>query len=279
MSFTVPNAVAFGVSIASLEQAEPDSLDFTLLGDRRNRVISGGAVTATASAPSAYIDVTVASCEVLIGTNYGSIASSTLTIAAPPATGSRFDLVCARMDGSLSLTVVTGTESATNPVYPVLPGNHLPLHAVFVRSGLNSVNTERLVVDKRIFAGPSISRRGTLDPTGGVAGDLYLKVGGLSGGRSSLWLNNGTNWENLGAFTVVQTTANTANTLILRDGSGNFSAGTITANLIGNVTGVASQTPWTGITGRPEVGNVFIRYDEPDPLEGVNGDVWIKVTA
>lgn len=32
-------------------------------------------------------------------------------------------------------------------------------------------------------------------------------------------------------------TANTANTLVLRDGSGNFSAGTITANLTGNVTG------------------------------------------
>ena len=32
-------------------------------------------------------------------------------------------------------------------------------------------------------------------------------------------------------------TANTANTLVLRDSSGNFSAGTITANLTGNVTG------------------------------------------
>jgi hypothetical protein len=31
--------------------------------------------------------------------------------------------------------------------------------------------------------------------------------------------------------------ANTANTLVLRDGSGNFAAGTITANLTGNVTG------------------------------------------
>jgi hypothetical protein len=33
------------------------------------------------------------------------------------------------------------------------------------------------------------------------------------------------------------TTANTPNTIVLRDGSGNFSAGTITANLTGNVTG------------------------------------------
>lgn len=36
--------------------------------------------------------------------------------------------------------------------------------------------------------------------------------------------------------------ANTPNTLVLRDGSGNFSAGTITANLTGNVTGNVTGT-------------------------------------
>jgi hypothetical protein len=36
--------------------------------------------------------------------------------------------------------------------------------------------------------------------------------------------------------------ANTANTLVLRDGSGNFAAGTITANLTGNVTGNVAGT-------------------------------------
>ncbi len=35
---------------------------------------------------------------------------------------------------------------------------------------------------------------------------------------------------------------NTANTLVLRDGSGNFAAGTITANLTGNVTGTLTGT-------------------------------------
>jgi hypothetical protein len=37
-------------------------------------------------------------------------------------------------------------------------------------------------------------------------------------------------------------TANTANTLVLRDASGNFTAGTITANLTGNVTGTLTGT-------------------------------------
>ena len=50
---------------------------------------------------------------------------------------------------------------------------------------------------------------------------------GLSGGGSS------------GAVTITSnaTSANTANTIVARDGSGNFSAGTITGNLIGDVTG------------------------------------------
>ena len=47
--------------------------------------------------------------------------------------------------------------------------------------------------------------------------------------------------------------------IVVRDASGNFSAGTVTAYLIGNVTGnitgnaagTAAAVPWTGITGKP----------------------------
>ena len=41
-------------------------------------------------------------------------------------------------------------------------------------------------------------------------------------------------------FTTDATSSNTASTLVARNASGNFAAGTITANLIGNVTGAAS---------------------------------------
>ncbi len=49
------------------------------------------------------------------------------------------------------------------------------------------------------------------------------------------------------------TNANTANTIVKRDGSGNFSAGTITANLVGNASTAttASAVAWTNVTGRP----------------------------
>jgi len=39
--FIVPNANQFGVSIQSLDQAEPDSLDFEIVGNNRYAVLSG----------------------------------------------------------------------------------------------------------------------------------------------------------------------------------------------------------------------------------------------
>lgn len=56
------------------------------------------------------------------------------------------------------------------------------------------------------------------------------------------------------------TDANTASTIVSRDASGNFAAGTITAALIGNVTGnadtattagSAASVPWSGVTSTP----------------------------
>ena len=46
------------------------------------------------------------------------------------------------------------------------------------------------------------------------------------------------------------TSANTASAIVKRDGSGNFSAGTITASLSGNATS-ASTVAWSGVTGIP----------------------------
>jgi len=70
--------------------------------------------------------------------------------------------------------------------------------------------------------------------------------------------------------------ANTANTLVLRDGSGNFAAGTITATLTGNVTGnvtgnlngtVGAGTPNTGaFTTLSSTGNTTIGDASGDTL-------------
>ncbi len=53
-------------------------------------------------------------------------------------------------------------------------------------------------------------------------------------GRRLFVMTNGTNFS---FITAPATSVNTPNTLVERDGSGNFAAGTITASLTGNVTG------------------------------------------
>jgi hypothetical protein len=67
------------------------------------------------------------------------------------------------------------------------------------------------------------------DTTGNYVATGAVSGTGLSGSSSSEG----------GTFTVTSnaTNANTASTIVARDGSGNFSAGTITAGLTGNVTG------------------------------------------
>ena len=91
-------------------------------------------------------------------------------------------------------------------------------------------------------------------------------------------------------WTVDATSANTASKVVARDASGNFSAGTITANLTGNVTGTASgNLPLTGgtmtgaITGGLSAGSyglnmasndnyVSMRVINNNTASGVNSD-------
>jgi hypothetical protein len=75
-------------------------------------------------------------------------------------------------------------------------------------------------------------------------------------------MNTGVLAVQIEAPKYVESTTNTGNTLVLRDGSGNFLAGTITANLSGNATTATSATTattattatnvaWSGVTSTP----------------------------
>ena len=243
MAFTIPNAIDYSVSIASLEQAEPDKLDFITLGDRRSGVISGGAVTTVTSAAGAYVDVVLTASEVLVAGNYGSIAGATVTIASAPTSGTRFDIICAQYTSpsTYAYVVVTGTGSASNPIFPTLTSTQIPLYAVVVKAGLAAGTLANLVVDKRTLIGSPVFKYGSATPTGGVTGDLYYRTGSSpASGQSTLWLNNSGTWENLAKYTFPPATTATANTLVQRDASGNFSAGTITAALAGNASTVTN---------------------------------------
>jgi hypothetical protein len=86
----------------------------------------------------------------------------------------------------------------------------------------------------------------TINLSGDVTGPANNNTVAFVDGVSAASIASGANAGNLA------TPADTANRIVLRDGSGDFSAGTITANLSGNATTATTATNFTG----PLVGDV-----------------------
>jgi hypothetical protein len=198
MAFIVPNAnnTGGGQTFANTNQAEPDSLDFEILGNRSSWVRSGGNVSSVSSSA-----VSVAAGVVVLDNVPYQFPAAALSIA--PITGTsdlyRFDLIVARRatgSATAALTVVKGAENSANPVlpqsrstlgtYPYSSGFHVDfatdvvLHAV-LRIGSNSL-TSANVVDKRIVDSRPVTYTSTTEPTPttpGVFGDriVYNGVG------------------------------------------------------------------------------------------------------
>lgn len=197
--FIVPNANQFGVSIQSLDQAEPDSLDFEIVGNNRYAVLSGLSASFLAASNGSAI---VAGGEVIIDGVYGSVPGDTLTFTAPSA-DPRFDLIVAQnSSGTFSLNTVIGTASATNPVFPTVASTQIVLYALYRKSGETFGNNS--VVDKRKLTS-TVIRSGTgVPPAVGVDGDLYIRTGFTPAlGQSSLYVKHSGSWQNLGVYTVI----------------------------------------------------------------------------
>ena len=197
--FIVPNANQFGVSIQSLDQAEPDSLDFEIVGNNRYAVLSGLSASFLAASNGSAI---VAGGEVIIDGVYGSVPGTTLTFTAPSA-NPRFDLIVAQNSaGTFSLNTVVGTADATNPVFPAIASTQIVLYALYRKSGETFGNNS--VVDKRKLTS-TVIRSGTgVPPAVGVDGDLYIRTGFTPAlGQSSLYVKHSGSWQNLGVYTVI----------------------------------------------------------------------------
>jgi len=288
--FTVPNATDFGLgNIASLDQSEPDSLDFSSIGDHRHGVISGANVTAISSAAGnatpAYINVTLSAVEVRIDNTYGSIAGSTVVVAAAPInTDTRFDIIVAyNNSGTFQFDVVQGTASSTNPVFPTLTDTQIPLYAVYVKNTFNTTYTTQLVVDKRSFTSSSLSRVASGAPAGGTGavGDVYVTTTAPSNsGQSHIYVKTGAStWTNLATY-VAMASANTANTLVQRDGSGNFTAGAITATSFtgsgASLTGISGAGLTAGTVGTTQITDSSItqaKLGSGTPRAGYNSTI------
>lgn len=146
------------------------------------------------------------------GTGVSNPAGSTLTLSAPLGTTGT---------GTKTFAFPTGTFSYT------FPGSSVPL-----------VYQVSPFVD------------GNCVKASGTAGGLIDAGACGGGGGSTLTFGahlTGTSYNGSAPITIATdaTNANTASTIVARDASGNFIAGTITANL----TGTASAAPVTGITG------------------------------
>lgn len=213
MAFIIPNArytdSGSGGKFVTLNQAEPDSLDFEILGNNgRSGVVSGLVVTADGS------NLRYTSGAVVVnGTPYNVAAGSVPVLTAPASGTVRFDLVIARLSGS-SVTVQTlsGTEEATNVEFPLsvnvasVPtsshvdlGTDVVLAAVYRTAGGAVTNSD--IADRRTLLSSSVVHQGTADPSPsfGGTGTLYYKNTVGSGTSSSgLYIKNASGaWTNI----------------------------------------------------------------------------------
>lgn len=220
MAFIIPNAVetTSGNKYTALDQAEPDSIDFEILGNGNSGVVNGCEVTPT---PVQGGSVAVSEGEVVInGQRYTVAANPFLVLPSPPTTV-RFDLVVARLSGStVTPTALFGTESSVNPTFPRSKNSMVStvgqnvlsyfngdtdvvLAAIYRFGGTNVVSS--YIVDKRRSISSTIVFKGTTEPlsTQGSIGDLYLKTGTVASGGSGVYVKqSASQWIQFGDSSV-----------------------------------------------------------------------------
>lgn len=213
MAFIIPNArytdSGSGGKFVTLNQAEPDSLDFEILGNNgRSGVVSGLVVTADGSNLRYTSGVVVVN-----GTPY-NVAAGSVPVPTAPASGTvRFDLVIARLSGfTVTVQTLSGTEEATNVEFPLsvnvasVPtsshvdlGTDVVLASVYRTAGGSVTNSD--IADRRTLLSSSVVHQGTADPSPsfGGTGTLYYKNTVGSGTSSSgLYIKNASGaWTNI----------------------------------------------------------------------------------
>lgn len=220
MALIIPNAVdtTSGNKYVALDQAEPDSIDFEILGNGNSGVVSGCEVSPT---PVQGGSVSVSAGTVVInGTQYSMAANTFLVLPAAPATV-RFDLVVARLSGStVQATALFGSESSVNPTFPRSKNTMVStvgastlsyfnaetdvVLAAIYRFGSTNVVSSSIVDKRRIMQSPIVFR-GTVAPTAaqGSVGDLYLRTGNVNSGETGVYVKqSATQWIQFGDASV-----------------------------------------------------------------------------
>ena len=235
--YTIPNTPdAFNQN-----QAEPDSLDFQILGNQKSGVVSGMEVTASPTAQY----VVVASGEILINGAYYAYAGATILLTpyvAPPF----FDIIYARWNGStVACYAVAPATGSTNPRFPSsgTGGNQVNINSTDVvlaavwRTGTGVIASDA-ITDKRIFVRSSTARTlsDTVSANRGSAADTDVNTSWTPGSTttSPFSVKVGSTWYNLAYWASNTNIATT---------------GTITAgSFIGNAS-TATNVAYSGLTG------------------------------
>lgn len=270
--FTIPNTP--DPAIANTNQAEPDSVDFQILGQQTNGVISGCAVTpAAGSSPPR---VAVATGEVLINGVYRTLTANPSLNLTSYGSATFFDVVIARASGASGAVaeVVSGTASGTNPQFPTIDFSNSVVLAAIWRTN-NSDISSSAVVDKRMFVRSNANRfvAGTTDNSLGANGDTWVNSSWSAGINlaSPFSVKVGDIWYNLaraadsftvsgtitsGGFSTTGTSSFGAITSGAISATGNSTVTgnlTVTGTLLGNAT---SASKWATARTLSLIGNV-----------------------
>ena len=216
----------------------------------------GLTLTGTTFAAGAGTGVTVNANDIAIGQDVGTTSNVTFNQVTASLVGNVTGNVSGS-SGSTTGNAATATALQTGRTIS-LTGDVTGTSGTF--DGTGNVSIAATIAANSVALGTDTT--GNYVSTGAVSGN------GLSGSASS----EGS------TFTVTSnaTNANTASTIVFRDGSGNFSAGTITANL----TGTASQATNADTVDSLHASQ-FLRSDASDSTSGnltVNGGQ-VAVTA
>lgn len=213
MAFVIPNArytaAGSGGKYNNLNQAEPDSLDFEILGNNGRSGVVSGLVVSIDTTTLQYTSGTAVINGIPYNVNAGVVALPT----APSAGNIRFDLVVARLSGSsVSVQVLTGVEDTTNVEFPLSvnvaqtpTSSHANLDTDVVLASVYRTNTGSVtagdITDRRTMLTSSVVHQGTGEPPAslGGTGTLYYRNTVGSGTTSSgLYVKNSSGtWINV----------------------------------------------------------------------------------
>ena len=210
--------------------------------------VGGESAANIASAVMAYLAATPSDTvsTLVLRDSSGNFSAGTITASlngnATTATNATNATTAVNFTGSLSGDV-TGTQSATNIASSVITGKLLTGYTTGTNTPVTPTNSvltafENLQAQITASSGSAITAlTGDVSATG--PGSVPATVNSVGGQTAAA----------VAAATVevdAATSSNTASTLVLRNASGNFSAGTITASLNGNATTATTSVNFSG---------------------------------